>query len=98
MWENWKPDVEDKPSNLLKAEAYKDQAFIDIYDMHNHYEIICSVNNSIIFHTIEIANYDFNIAMKTYEDVKVDLSHIIDTTVEDSDERYDLCDTFINNW
>lgn len=48
MWNKW----EHEKGKPLKAEKYKEKAFIDIYKIDEHYEIICSISEHILFHTI----------------------------------------------
>ena len=58
MWNNW----EHKKGNAIKSEKYKDSAFIDIYKVDDHYEIICSVTDCIMFHTIFVNGEEMKIS------------------------------------
>ena len=92
MWEKW----EHKDNTAIKAEKYKDEAFIDIYKEKEHYEIICSVKEAIIFHTIYEEGTEKQALVK-YEEVKKDLENIIDSYTNEN-ELEDLCYEFIEKW
>ncbi len=92
MWNNW----EHKKGNAIKSEKYKDSAFIDIYKVDDHYEIICSVTDCIMFHTIFVNGEEAE-ALKKYEEVKNDLQNIIDSSLT-GDDKLDLCSDFIDKW
>lgn len=92
MWEEWKQSS----NTAIKAEKYKEKAFIDIYKVEKHYEIICSVSEVIIFHAI-IVEKEKTEALKEYEKVKRDLKNIIDT-YSNEDKLDDLCFEFVQKW
>lgn len=92
MWEEW----EHKNTTPIKAEKYKEKAFIDIYKVDDHYEMICSITDFIIFHTIFAKGTEVE-ALSKYEKVKKDLQHIIDSSSSE-EETDDLCYEFIEKW
>ena len=93
MWKKW----EHAENKSIKSEKYKDSAFIDLYKTEDYFEIICSVKDCIMFHTIVIKNTEAEI-LKTYEDVKHDLKNIIDNSLYDKEKKADLYMDFIDKW
>ncbi len=93
MWEKWK-HAENK---TIKSEKYNESAFIDLYYEEEYYEIICSVTDFIMFHTITVDGTKAEV-LNTYEDVKQDLKSIIDASLHDKEKKADLCMDFIDKW
>lgn len=93
MWEKW----EHAENKTIKSEKYKESAFIDLYYEEGHYEIICSVTDIIMFHTITVNGTESE-ALKSYKNVKLDLENIIDVSIHDKEKEYDLCMNFIDKW